>query len=162
MKTIAIATRTAIIADLIEMKASEIVSIFNAYVEEGKEVKRFSDRNTAEKRLVALLNSLPAPVEVEEEKAEVIADDVKSEAPKSLSASIAKSWNDPVIAEKRLTRNGVIAYVGEEAVEFKSLRAAFASLGLPDSKHIAFRQILKAEKKATFTFGKTSVNFELV
>ena len=126
----------------------EILEVYNRFA--SAPVKRFSDRKTAVRRTLALLDTLLVdyPEEVE--------------APKSLSASIAKSWADPVIAEKRLTRNGVIAYVGDEAIEFKSLRVAFAALRLPDSKHIAFRQILKAEKEAIFTFGKTSIKFALV
>lgn len=131
--------------------AKEILEVYNRFA--SAPVKRFADRKTAVRRTLALLETLlvdyPEEVEAVEEK-------------KSLSASIAKSWNDPVVAEKRLTRNGVIAYVGDEAIEFKSLRVAFAALRLPDSKHIAFRQILKAEKEATFTFGKTSIKFALV
>lgn len=130
--------------------AKEILEVYNRFA--SAPVKRFADRKTAVRRTLALLETLlvdyPEEVEAEEKK--------------SLSASIAKSWADPVIAEKRLTRNGVIAYVGDEAIEFKSLRVAFAALRLPDSKHIAFRQILKAEKEATFTFGKTSIKFALV
>lgn len=128
--------------------AKEILEVYNRFA--SAPVKRFSDRKTAVRRTLALLETLL--VDYPEE----------AEAPKSLSASIAKSWADPVVAEKRLTRNGVIAYVGDEAIEFKSLRVAFAALRLPDSKHIAFRQILKAEKEATFTFGKTSIKFALV
>lgn len=128
--------------------AKEILEVYNRFA--SAPVKRFADRKTAVRRTLALLETLL--VDYPEE----------TEAPKSLSASIAKSWADPVIAEKRLTRNGVIAYVGDEAIEFKSLRVAFAALRLPDSKHIAFRQILKAEKEATFTFGKTSIKFALV
>lgn len=133
-----------------------ILAVYNRFA--PTPVARFSDRKTAVRRTLALLNDVLTltPEEKEEEAAPEVA------APKSLSESITLSWANPEIARKRLTRNGVIAYVGDKAIEFKSLRVAFEALKLPDSKHIAFRQILKREKSATFTFGKTSVKFSLV
>lgn len=78
---------------------------------------------------------------------------------RSNSAGIAASWNDPTVAEKRLTRDGVMVHgVGE----FKSVRAAFAALNLPDSKHIRFRMKLKEAKKLEFVFGTAAYTFEIV
>jgi hypothetical protein len=59
---------------------------------------------------------------------------------KSRSAAIAASWTDSETAAKRAQRHAV-RVAGQE---FRSVRAAFAALKLPISKHIKFRMELKA------------------
>lgn len=79
----------------------------------------------------------------------------------TLSAAIAKSWTDPVIADKRMQRNGVTVTCNGSSDEFKSVRAAFATLGLPDAKHIRFRMKVKEAGKAIFEHNGQSYLFEL-
>ena len=57
------------------------------------------------------------------------------------SAAIAASWADKDVAARRAARHHVVV---EGKGEFKSVREAFAQLGLPISKHIRFRMALKA------------------
>lgn len=78
---------------------------------------------------------------------------------RSNSEGIAKSWDNKEVAQKRLTRNGVIV---EGVGEFKSVRAAFAALGLPDSKHIRFRMKLKEAGRLNFEFGNKSFTFQII
>lgn len=95
----------------------------------------------------------------EEFKAHMFSEVEKKEERASNAAGIAKSWSDPVVAEKRLTRNGVEV---EGYGEFKSVRVAFAELKLPDSKHIRFRLKLKEAKVAVFEWAGKSYTFKLV
>ncbi|AFO10449.1 hypothetical protein [Escherichia phage ECML-117] len=78
---------------------------------------------------------------------------------RSNSEGIAKSWDNKEVAQKRLTRNGVMV---EGVGEFKSVRVAFAALGLPDSKHIRFRMKLKEAGRLTFEFGNKSYTFQII
>ena len=78
---------------------------------------------------------------------------------RSNSEGIAKSWDNKEVAQKRLTRNGVMV---EGVGEFKSVRAAFAALGLPDSKHIRFRMKLKEAGRLNFEFGNKSFTFQII
>lgn len=78
---------------------------------------------------------------------------------RSNSEGIAKSWDNKEVAQKRLTRNGVMV---EGVGEFKSVRVAFASLGLPDSKHIRFRMKLKEAGRLNFEFGNKSYTFQII
>ncbi|KLD69039.1 hypothetical protein Y887_18495 [Xanthomonas pisi DSM 18956] len=78
---------------------------------------------------------------------------------RSNSEGIAKSWDNKEVAQKRLTRNGVMV---EGVGEFKSVRVAFAALGLPDSKHIRFRMKLKEAGRLNFEFGNKSYTFKII
>ncbi|QFG06840.1 hypothetical protein O157vBn_00002 [Escherichia phage vB_Eco4M-7n] len=78
---------------------------------------------------------------------------------RSNSKGIAKSWDNKEVAQKRLTRNGVMV---EGVGEFKSVRVAFAALGLPDSKHIRFRMKLKEAGRLNFEFGNKSYTFQII
>lgn len=78
---------------------------------------------------------------------------------RSNSEGIAKSWDNKEVAQKRLTRNAVMV---EGVGEFKSVRAAFAALGLPDSKHIRFRMKLKEAGRLNFEFGNKSYTFQII
>lgn len=78
---------------------------------------------------------------------------------RSNSEGIAKSWDNKEVAQKRLTRNGVMV---DGVGEFKSVRVAFAALGLPDSKHIRFRMKLKEAGRLNFEFGNKSYTFQII
>lgn len=78
---------------------------------------------------------------------------------RSNSEGIAKSWDNKEVAQKRLTRNGVMV---EGVGEFKSVRVAFVALGLPDSKHIRFRMKLKEAGRLNFEFGNKSYTFQII
>lgn len=185
------------IEDVASAKTAELVTFYNAHNVE-KPVTKFSDRKTAEKRVIALIEALAAiegeakeeaarvwedenvrPVVVHKarkiaEKVEVNLEEVSDEeaekivkasletSKKSNAAAIAKSWHDADVYNKRLTRNGVLVEVNGKSNEFKSTRAAFAALNLPDSKHIRFRQKLKAEKVAIFEWVGVSYKFTII
>lgn len=78
---------------------------------------------------------------------------------RSNSEGIAKSWDKKEVSQKRLTRNAVMV---EGVGEFKSVRVAFAALGLPDSKHIRFRMKLKEAGRLNFEFGNKSYTFQII
>lgn len=77
----------------------------------------------------------------------------------TLSAAIAASWNDPLVAQKRMTRHGVTVTCNGSSAEYKSVRAAFGALGLPDAKHIRFRMLVKEHGSAVFEFNGEKYHF---
>jgi len=86
---------------------------------------------------------------------------VEEKERKSNAAGIARSWSDPKVFEARMTRNGVLVEWAGKREEFKSVRAAFSALGLPDSKHIRFRMALKAAKVAVFPWAGVDYKFTI-
>lgn len=64
--------------------------------------------------------------------------------PAARAAKIAASWAVPEVAAARVTRNGVTFTDLSGVRSFRSVCAAFEALGLPMSRHIAFRAQLKA------------------
>ncbi len=169
-----------------EAKTSELVTFYNAHNVE-KPVTKFSDRKTAEKRCIALFEALSAleeapvapaapavthkPRKVAEKK-EVDTDNLSDEEfkaqmlsgseRKSNAAAIAASWANPDVYNARLKRDGVAVTANGKTAEFKSVRAAFAALNLPDSKHIRFRMKLKEAKSATFEWAGNSYRFDII
>lgn len=179
-------------------KTGELVAWYNTKAE--KPVKKFTDRETAERRCISLLVALNALEEqhkdnaaaawedlnvrpvvhaprqvaepVIEESLDELTDEefeakVKEELNatperKSNAAGIAASWNDAKVAEARLTRNGVIVEWNGKSEEFKSVRAAFLALNLPDSKHIRFRMKVKEAGSAVFPWTGVDYLFKLV
>jgi hypothetical protein len=201
------------IEDVKAASMKELVAFYNAHNADNL-IKKFADRKTAERRVMAVIGSLAiieaqggdietgelakgitdeeqkaideeekAAVyrirasrqvtpeeespnahipeeEITEEQARAELEQIKAAASKgkpvskssgiSLSAAIAASWADPVVADKRMTRNGVTVTVNGKSAEFKSVRAAFEAFKLPDSKHIRFRMLVKKEGKAVF------------
>lgn len=174
------------IEEIREAKTSDLVTFYNAH-NVDKPVTKFSDRKTAEKRCLALFEALQAieeapaapeapvvshkPRKVAEKK-EVNTEDLSDEEfkaqmfggneRKSNAAAIAQSWQDPAVYNARLKRDGVAVTANGKTSEFKSVRAAFAALNLPDSKHIRFRMKLKEAKSATFEWAGTSYRFDIV
>lgn len=154
----------------------ELLAFYNA--NSGKDqVKRFATREAAERRVNALLGSVPAAKPKAEAKAaierikavrkakgaESIGDAIakaaatNGKAKKATATAIGdatkKSWSDKKVAEARSTKNKVMV----AGVEYKSVRAAFQALKLPDSKHIKFRGELKAAGRAEFEGHKFKI-----
>lgn len=117
--------------------------------------------------------------EVEEESTEELSDEefeakmkaeiaggVEKKEARSNSAGIAASWTDKKVFEARMKRDGVSVewngVGGLHLEEFKSVRAAFAALALPDSKHIRFRMKLKESKVAVFPWAGVDYTFKIV
>ncbi|QDH49598.1 hypothetical protein KYLE_4 [Pantoea phage Kyle] len=174
--------------DVATASTKELVEFYNLHSE--KPVKKFADRATAEKRVTALVNALaweddnvrpvvvhsPRPVKAEEPapdydamtdeefeakvKSELVEE--KTSERKSNSEGIKASWGNEKVFEARMTRNGVIVKWGDKEEEFKSVRAAFTALNLPDSKHIRFRMKLKEAKVAVFDWVGVAYRFEIV
>lgn len=98
-------------------------------------------------------------------KAEIAGGATKKEA-RSNSAGIAASWTDKKVFEARMKRDGVSVewngLGGHHLEEFKSVRAAFAALALPDSKHIRFRMKLKESKIAVFPWAGVDYTFKII
>lgn len=69
--------------------------------------------------------------------------------PAARAAKIAASWADPAVRAARVQRSAVTV----DGTQHRSVCAAFEALGLPMSKHIAFRAELKAAG-ALEAFGK--------
>jgi hypothetical protein len=63
-----------------------------------------------------------------------------------LSAAVAATWANKKVAKARATHN----HVRVGGVEYRSVAQAFEALGLPMTRHIAFRLELKAAGRATF------------
>lgn len=177
------------IEDIKNAKTGELVTFYNAH-NPSKPVNRFADRKTAEKRCIAILEAVAAlgedtpaaPVPAVKVKGRKVAEKpevdtdamsdeefkahmlggVQEKERKSNAAGIAASWANADVYNARLTRNAVVVTVNNSHAEFKSVRAAFAQLNLPDSKHIRFRMKLKEAKKATFEWAGQEYHFEIV
>lgn len=142
-----------------EATMKELVEFYNAHAE--KPVKRFADRKTAMRRVDELIADMEAgepEVFTTNEQLEH-ARDLKRRgeldngpAPQrsvtTRSAGIAESWKVAETRRKRCQRSAVEV----DGVEYRSVRQAFAALGLPMKMHIAFRMELKATGKAA-AFG---------
>ena len=156
-------------------KTAALVAFYNAHA--VKQVSKFADRKTAEKRVLTLIADMTAQGQFcphcndianpESCGADITyagregtaagermfchhcgtefkSDGTAYKAPKSSthrSAAIAASWADKDVAARRATHHRVVV---EGKGEFKSVREAFAQLGLPMGKHIRFRMALKA------------------
>lgn len=119
---------------------AELVAFYNQRAD--KPVKKFADRKTAERRVAALMATLP-----KQELRVKPAAPKKATAPnKDRGAAIAQSWQDKKVAAARATRHAVRV----EDKTYKSVREAFMVLALPLGQHIKFRGALKAAGKADF------------
>lgn len=81
---------------------------------------------------------------------------------RSNSQGIAASWLNNDVANRRLTRDGVVVQIEGVTTEHKSVRAAFAYYRLPDSKHIRFRGKLKDDGIAIFLWEGKEYQFTIV
>lgn len=157
-------------------KGNQLVAIFNANVSDDEQIKKFSDKKTAVRRITQIAENVEtlsagevAPAKPKGKKAskKKAGKKVAPKAPKEPSTpeeeherrskGVAESWKNPEVAAKRSKRDGV--FVGKE--HYRSVRAAFEALGLPLEKHIPFRMIVKENGKATFEHEGTKYNFQL-
>lgn len=83
----------------------------------------------------------------------------KNKRAKAASEGIKESWNDEQTRAARAIRNRVFV---KGFGEFKSVKAAFVSLGLPLTKHIRFRIDLKNKKQKTFNYNEQEYEFNLL
>lgn len=119
---------------------AELVAYFNAH--SAKPVKKFADRKTAERRVAALMATLPK----QELRVKPAAAKKAPATGKDRGAAIAESWKNKKVAAARATRHAVRV----EDKTYKSVREAFMVLALPLGQHIKFRGALKAAGKAEF------------
>lgn len=122
---------------------AELVEWFNAHAESP--VKKFADRKTAERRVLALLAAMPklktAKASSASRNVERAADNGSSE---DRSAAVAATWMNPDVAAARSVRDHVLVNDAWHV----SVRQAFIDLGLPLNEHIKFRAQLKRSRKA--------------
>lgn len=136
-------------------------------------VNRFASREVAMKRCNAKLADMIAEAEVLAAAARAEADaarasltaaqsEVKqvesSDTHAVRSAAIAASWKDVGVAARRLTRNAVTV----DGEEYKSIPAAFAELGLNESKMIKTRLAAKKTGSTTYVENGVSYFFEII
>ena len=149
---------------------AELLAFFNS--NSGKPpVKKFADRKTAERRVAALLASgkpvetNPEPAREESSNEEDMAAKTKKVAkakvkkagpPADRSKAVQATWSNKATAAARAVHNKV--KVGGEV--YRSVRAAFAALSLPDSRHIPFRMALKASETGRATFEHEGVKHQ--
>lgn len=75
------------------------------------------------------------------------------------SKAIAATWENDQIAAARSARDNVVV---DGKGTFRSVAAAFKSLGLPMSKHIKFRIEVKSNGSGTFKYGEDEHEFRVV
>lgn len=76
--------------------------------------------------------------------------------------SVSATWENETVRVARSTRDSVFAgLVGSELIEYKSVRVAFAEIGLPDSKHVRFRGQLKKSRSEVFEWEGKRFQFEI-
>lgn len=133
--------------ELADIKTKDLVGYYNAHAE--KPVKKFSSRIVAEKRVLELANTIAARTKLvankaKDKKAKKPADDEDTTAKRA--ASCSESWKDEDVAAARKAR----WHVKVKGQEYRSVRQAFAELGLPDVHHQKFRKELVAAGTATY------------
>lgn len=80
----------------------------------------------------------------------------------SNAAGVSRSWTNESVKAARMHRDNVRVTVNGRESEHKSLRDAFRAYRLPDSKHIRFRQKLKASRVEMFEWDGTPYLFTLI
>lgn len=122
--------------DLSTVATKDLVAFHNEHAESP--VKKFATRAKAEERVAALLAEMKP--KKRGKKKDKPATDVDR------SAAIASSWADPSVRAARTARHPVKV----KGIVYRSVRAAFAELGLPDNQHQKFRKELVEKGRATF------------
>lgn len=138
---------------------AELVAFYNANA--STPVKKFADRKTAERRVAALIETLPTEAKAKRQP--------KPKAPKvyktheERSAAISASWRVPPVAAARCTRHAV-KVITPEGLEmgFRSTKQAFECLELPLGQHIRFRGQLKSTGHKHFASTDGDYEFLLV
>jgi len=132
---------------------AELVEWYNAHVEPQNQIKKFADRKTAERRVLALLAE---GVKKTAAKPEKIAVKHSSSEVADRSAAVAETWMNPAVAAARAIRDHVLV----NGVWYVSVRQAFIELDLPLNEHIKFRKELKRSRKAEAYGCKWSITNE--
>jgi len=130
------ATTKITAANIATIAMAALIAFHNEHA--AKPVKKFADRKTAEKRVLALLATVKpvkkgAAAKTSAPKAKRTAKPAAT--PADRSASIAASWTRKEVAAARSARHAV--KVGGDV--FKSLPAAFRALNLPMGQMIKTR-----------------------
>jgi hypothetical protein len=143
-------------SDVVNAKTSELVEFYNAHTD--KPITKFADRRTAETRVLKLLHSFRATVEIDHlpqnkpvaqsEDKQPTANRKRSGRYPSLHDAQVALWKIEEVRTARCERSAVDV----DGETYSSVRAAFAALELPMSRHIKFRGQLKEEGKLT-AFG---------
>ncbi|WVW37765.1 hypothetical protein Gekk315_00053 [Aeromonas phage Gekk3-15] len=149
--------------EIAALKALDFTAMSTKEMAQWFGINRFADRKSAERRCGAKLADMLAVAEeellvLESRLAAASKSKLKSKPVRTASEGIAESWKNVEVFNKRTTRNGVIV----NGQEYKSVRAAFYALGLPENKHIAFRMALKEEKAKTFILDGEKFEFHLI
>jgi uncharacterized glyoxalase superfamily protein PhnB len=161
-------------AEVAAATTAELVTTYNHYA--TTPVKKFSDRKTAERRVIALyraqtgedmpatftapvapvVNTSVVRVKGLEDQLAVMEVDAEQLAANKAHArraagneAISASWDNPEVRAARTSRIA-ISVNGEE---YTSVRAAFVALGLPLGRHIRFRGALRAAGQVTDATG---------
>lgn len=124
------------VTDILEAKTSQLVVWYNERAD--KPIKKFRDRHTAEQRCLALLGDGQREEKPHAKK--------KAWSTANRAEGVSASWQDPTVAAARQARHTVQV----NGHLYRSVRAAFKALELPDNKHQAFRKQLVAQGKAEF------------
>ena len=80
-----------------------------------------------------------------------------------ISEGVRKSWEDPTVRERRRQRYGVSVLRNRVSIgEYTSLYQAFKALGLPEKKHIPFRNKLRQAGSLPFYDGDNIYAFTII
>jgi hypothetical protein len=130
--------------DVTEMLTSELIQEYNALT--GKSIEKFASRIAGEQqvtraRKAAGLDTNVVPeIRLQTHKPREDTNPVRA-------AGTRRSWDNIEVFEKRRERTNVEV---DGHGRFRSVGAAFKAIGLPMTKHIAFRQDLKKQKNLEF------------
>lgn len=125
--------------DVTTAETKDLVAYYNKHTE--NQIKKFSDRATAERKVQAILDA-------KKEKAHV----------KPKPAPAKQRLEAPATAKLQST---VTVKDGRRETEYRSVLRAFIALGLPENKHKAFRKALKQSGSETFEHDGTKYEFSV-
>lgn len=154
------ARQTAVLSweHLEALSSAQLVELHNSVTEEGKHVKRFSDKTVALRRTWQAVCRHKAWL-AEDRRAAQKAQEESNSTRDKRSVAAATSWDNPIVHRMRSSRIKVVA----NGTEYNSVGRAFSDLQLePYSAHISFRARLRDQGAATFTSRDgRKVNFKL-
>lgn len=127
---------------------AQLVAFYNEHA--NKPVNKFSDRKTAERRVLELLAGLKFSKPSAKNPKPAAKAPVEGSVSPERAAAIKASWTNKAVAAARAQRHAVrVTYAGRSE-QYKSVREAFIQLGLPLGRHIKFRGLLKVNGRAVF------------
>lgn len=152
-----------------EKRCAKLMSQIDDMIEQQEETAELSDEEWEAQAKAELLKSAVEESIVDETR--VGDGEVRKVSPAperrlaSNSLGIEASWKIEEVKNRRLTRNRVLVNAtvsGELLGDFRSVREAFAQLGLPEAKHIKFRMELKSALTNTFEWEGKSYDFKII